>query len=158
MKLHHVLICAALALAGCGQAEAPKQEEAPPAPQTLLEQIQAQAPEQQLVTAYQHLIQYQQTHADTTPRCTAPRATESRGVIPDNVAPDSVYAAYRGAAVYSVQCGQLISRAAFDPTEHWLVVYAPGASEVSVVNCAGPNGADRCPSQVPTVETPAAAP
>lgn len=153
MKLHHFAACAALALAACGQAEAPK-EEAPPQPQSLMEQIQAQAPEQQLVTAYQHLAAYQQTHADSTPACSAVRATESRGVIPDNVSPDSVYAAYKGAAVYSVQCGELRTRAAYDPREHWLVVYAPGATEVSIVNCASAGGTDLCPRQVPVVETP----
>ncbi len=149
MKLHQFVLGAAILLAACGQAEAP-QAEAPAAPQSLLEEIQAQAPEQQLVTAYQHLAAYQQTHPDATPVCSNVRATESRGVIPENVAPDSVYAAYRGAAVYSVQCGELRSMTRMDPSEHWLVVYSPGASEAVVVNCAGPGGSDVCPRQVPT--------
>lgn len=144
MKLHQFAICAAVALAACGQAEAP-QAEAPAAPQSLLEEIRAQAPEQQLVTAYQHLAAYQQAHPEATPVCSNVRATESRGVIPENVAPDSVYAAY------SVQCGELRSMTRMDPSEHWLVVYAPGASEAVVVNCAGPAGSDVCPRQVPTV-------
>jgi hypothetical protein len=157
MKLHHFAVCAALALAACGQAEAPK-EEAPPTPQSLMEEIQAQSPEQQLVTAYQHLASYQQTHPDSTPACASVRGTESRGVIPDNVSPDSIYAAYRGAAVYSVQCGVLRTRTDFDPREHWLVVYAPDATEASIVNCASAGGTDLCPRTVPVVETPAAAP
>lgn len=151
MKLHHFAVCALLALAACGQAAAPKQEEAPPAPQSLMEQIQAQGPEQQLVTAYQHLAAYQQAHPESQPVCRAVRATESRGVIPDNVSPDSIYATYKGAAVYSINCGELRTMTRMDPREHWLVVYAPGATEVSIVNCASTNGADLCPREVPTV-------
>lgn len=154
MKRHPIAIAAAgaaLALAACGQAEAPP--EAPQAPQSLFEQIRAQSPETQLVTSYQHLAAYQQANPDAAPRCAAVRSSESRGVIPDNVAPESVYAAHVGAAVYSVQCGELRTLTAYDPREHWLVVYAPGASEVVVVNCADANGRDRCPSTVPTVAT-----
>jgi hypothetical protein len=150
MKPHHFAVCAALALAACGQA-APKQEEAPAAPQSAMEQILAQAPEQQLVTAYQHLAAYQQAHPEATPHCSAVRATESRGIIPDNVAADSIYAAYKGAAVYSVQCGELRTMTRMDPREHWLVAYAPGASEPAVVNCANASGVDQCPRQVPTM-------
>jgi hypothetical protein len=153
MKPHPFALCAALTLAACGQAQAPK-EEARPAPQSLMEEIQAQGPEQQLVTAYQHLAAYQQAHPDSTPVCSAVRATESRGVIPENVSPDSIYAAYTGAAVYSVQCGELRTMTRMDPREHWLVVYAPGATEVSIVNCASAGGADLCPRQVPTVAAP----
>lgn len=157
MKPHYLILSiAVLALGGCGQGEAPKAE-APPAPQSVLEQIQAQAPEQQLVTAYQHLAAYQQAHPEVQPVCRAVRATEFRGVIPDNVAPDSIYAAHKGAAVYSINCGELRTMTRMDPAEHWLVVYAPGASEVSVVNCAGPGGTDVCPRQVPVVATPAPA-
>ncbi len=151
MKRHMLVACALAALVACGQAEAPK-EEAPPAPQSLFEEVQAQPREQQLITAYQHLIAYQQSHPETTPPCQNVRETASRGIIPENVSPDSIYASYQGAAVYSVQCGELLSRAPMDPNEHWLVVYAPGASEVSVVNCAGERGRDRCPFRVPTVE------
>ncbi len=149
MKPHHFAVCAALALAACGQAEAPK-EEAPPAPQSRMEMIQAQGPEQQLVTAYQDLAAYQQAHPESQPVCRAVRATESRGVIPDNVSPDSVYAAYKGAAVYSINCGELRTMTRMDPREHWLVVYAPGAADVSIVNCASAAGVDLCPRQVPT--------
>ncbi len=150
MKLHHLAACAALALAACGQAQTPT-EETPAGPQSLLDRIQSESPEQQLVSAYQHLAAYQQAHPDSQPVCQAVRATESRGVIPDNVAPDSIYAAYKGAAVYSINCGELRSMTRMDPREHWLVVYAPGASEVSVVNCANASGTDRCTRQVPTI-------
>jgi hypothetical protein len=148
MKPHYFAVCAALALAACGQAETPK-EEAPAAPPSLMETIQAQGPETQLVTAYQALAAYQQAHPDSTPRCTAVRATESRGVIPDDVSPDSIYAAYKGAAVYSVNCGELRTATRLDPREHWLVVYAPAAAEVSIVNCASASGTDLCPREVP---------
>jgi hypothetical protein len=159
MKPVNVLICvAALALAACQQQAA--EPEAPAAPQTLMEQVQAQPPEQQMVTAYQALIAYQQAHPEVQPTCTAPRATESRGVIPPNVAPDSIYAAHVGSQVYSIQCGAQISGTRMDPAEHWLVIYAPGASEIAVVNCANPRG-DSCPRSVPLVElapTPTPAP
>jgi len=158
MKLHYFAACAALALAACGQAEAPK-EDAPAAPTSLMQTIQAQSPTDQLITAYQHLVAYQQAHPESQPVCTAVRATESRGVIPDNVSPDSIYAAYKGAAVYSVNCGELRSLARMDPREHWLVIYAPDADEASIVNCASASGTDLCPRQVPTVEaTPAETP
>lgn len=170
MKLHYFLVCAALALAACGQAVAPK-EEAPPAQASLMDQIQAQPGEQQLVSAYQAFVAFQQTHPDSQPACTRPadreggqpyglRGTESRGVIPDDVAPDSIYAGYRGSAVYSIQCGERASRAPMDPREHWLVIYAPGASDVSIVNCASADGrTDLCPRDVPRVAAqPPAAP
>jgi hypothetical protein len=150
MKRYLLAASAALALAACGQAAAPK-EEAPPAPQSLMEQVQAQTPEMQLVTAYQALAAYQQAHPESQPVCQAVRGTESRNVIPDNVAPDSVYAPYKGAAVYSINCGVLATATRMDPHEHWLVVYAPGATEVSVVNCADARGDDVCPRVVPTV-------
>lgn len=156
MKPHLFAVCAALALAACGQAEAPKEEA--PAPQSLMEQIQGQSREQQLVSAFQHLVAYQQTHPDSTPACQTVRGTEARGVIPDNVSPDSVYAAYKGAAVYSIQCGDNRSLTPLDPREHWLVVYAPSATEVSIVNCAGTGGADLCPRNVPVAAAEGAAP
>jgi hypothetical protein len=162
MKSIHFFTCvAALALAACGQSEAPAPE-APAAPQSLMEQVQSQAPADQLVTAYTALIAYQQAHPEVQPPCASVRGTESRGVIPPNVAPDSIYAAHVGSQVYSIQCGALVSTARMDPAEHWLVIYAPGATEVAVVNCANPRG-DSCPRTVPLVEiaptpTPAAAP
>lgn len=160
-SIHFALAAAALALTACSQPAETTAPEAPAAPQSLMEQVQAQAADQQLVTAYQALVAYQQAHPDVQPACTAVRGTESRGVIPPNVAPDSIYAAHVGSQVYSIQCGALVSATRPDPTEHWLVVYAPGATEVAVVNCANPRG-DSCPRSVPLVElaptpTPAAA-
>jgi hypothetical protein len=156
MKSHLFAVCAVLALAACG-AEAPK-EEAPAAPPSLTDTILAQAPEQQLVTAYQALAAYQQAHPDSQPVCRAVRATESRGVIPDDVSADSLYAAYKGAVVYSINCGELRTMTRMDPREHWLVVYAPGATEVSIVNCASAGGDDLCPRVVPRAEAPGATP
>lgn len=157
MKSKLIIACAALALAACGQSTAPV-EEAPAAPQSLMEQVQAMSGENQLVAGYSALVAYQQAHPETQPPCTSPRGTESRGVIPADVAPNSVYAAHVGSLVLSVQCGVLISRAQLDPREHWLVVYAPGATEVAVVNCAGPNGSDVCPAQVPRAAAAPATP
>lgn len=153
--------CAAFALAACGQSttEAPATEE-PAAPQAMMDQVLAMAPEQQPVFAYQQLAAYQQAHPEATPPCTAVRATESRGVIPGNVDPESAYGPHAGALVFSVQCGALISATRMDPNEHWLVVFAPGAAEPAIVHCAGarPGDSTRCPRVVPTVEAaPAAA-
>ncbi|QGZ93875.1 hypothetical protein [Terricaulis silvestris] len=155
MKSKLIIACAALALAACGQSTAPT-EEAPAAPQSLMEQVQAMSGENQLVAGYSALVAYQQAHPEAQPPCTSPRGTESRGIVPADVAPDSVYAAHVGSLVLSVQCGVLISRAQFDPREHWLVVYAPAATEVAVVNCAGPNGGDVCPAPIPRAAAPAA--
>lgn len=145
--------CAALALAACGQSAAPV-EEAPAAPQGLMEQAQAMSAEELPVFGYQQLLAYQQAHPEAQPPCTSIRGTESRGVVPDNVAADSVYAGHVGSLALSVQCGVLVSRAAMDPREHWVVFLAPGATEAVVVNCAGPNGSDVCLR----LTTPAAAP
>jgi hypothetical protein len=152
-----IAACAALALAGCGQGAAPK-EEAPPAPQSLMDQVLAMPPETQPVFAYQQLAAYQQAHPESQPPCTAVRGSEARGIIPDNVAPDSIYAAHAGALVYSVQCGALISATRLDPNEHWLVVFAPGAAEAVIVHCAGPQASDRCPRVIPRTDAPPAAP
>lgn len=141
--------CAALALAACGQSTETASDTAPAAPQSLMEQIQAQAADQQLVTAVTQLMTYQHAHPDVTPPCQHVRGTESRGMIPEDAAPDSVYAAHKGALALSVQCGDLISRERMDPHEHWLVVYAPGATEVAIVNCAGPRDSDVCPRVIP---------
>jgi hypothetical protein len=158
MKSHLIAAAAAaLALAACGQS-APTEtaEEAPPAPQGLMEQAQAMGAADVPVFGYQQLIAYQQAHPEVQPPCTAPRGTESRGVVPADVNPDSVYGPHAGSLVISVQCGVLISRAAFDPREHWLVVLAPGATEATVINCAGPTGADVCPAPIPRVVAPVA--
>lgn len=157
MKRHILIACAALALAACGQDEQ-AEPEAPAAPQSAFDAIQAQAPEMQLVSAYQALAAHQAAHPDVQPTCRAVRATESRGIIPADVAPDSIYAAHAGAIVYSIQCGELISRQRMDPREHWLVVYAPGAAEPAFVNCAGTGDTDACPRQVPRAEAAATTP
>lgn len=146
--MKRIFLAAALALAAC-QAEAPK-EEAPPAPQSLMDQVAAMSAETRPVFAYQQLVAHQQAHPEVIPPCTAPRETAER-LIPDNVAPDSFYAQFKGSAVYSVQCGELVSRARFDPREHWLVVFAPGASEAVVANCADARGSDQCLMPVPTI-------
>lgn len=150
-----LVLAAALALAACGPAATTKAPEAPAAPQALMDQVLAKSPEDQPVFAFQQLAAYQQAHPEVTPPCTAVRGTEARGIIPTDAAPDSVYGPLAGAAVYSVQCGALVSATRFDPHEHWLVVFAPGATEVSVVNCADAGGLDKCPRVIPRAAAPA---
>lgn len=162
MKLVQFAVCtAALALAACGPSEEAKTEEAPPAPQGLLEQVQAMTPENQLVFATTQLAAYQQAHPEAQPVCSAIRGTESRGVIPPNVDPNSAYGPFIGSMAVAVQCGELRSMTAMDPAQQWLVVFAPGATDVQVANCGGgPNGSSRCPRTLPLVEiapTPAPA-
>ena len=140
MKLR-LLIAAAFALAGCGQAAAPTQEAAAPAaPQGLLEQVQSMAADQQGVFAWQQLTAYQQAHPESQPPCASIRRVDTVGHIPDDVAPDSIYAAYKGALAFTVQCGQQLTTVGDDPREQWLVAFAPGATEAAVVNCANPQG------------------
>lgn len=157
MKTHLIAVAAAFALAACGQASAPV-EEAPAEPQTIMDQVLAMNPEQQLVFSYQQLAAYQAAHPEAQPPCASVRGTEARGIIPDDVDPASAYGPFAGAAVYSIQCGNLISRERFDPNEHWLVVFAPGASEVTVVNCGGDRGADICPRVIPRAAAAPASP
>lgn len=145
-----LIAVAALALAACNQAAAPTEETAA-APQSLMDQVQAMSPEEQPVFAYQQLTAYQQAHPELEPACNNVRGSESRGVVPDNVDPESIYAPHRGAAVFSVQCGELISATRPDPREHWLVVFAPGAADATVVNCADARGGDQCLPRIPTV-------
>ncbi len=156
MKSHNLIAAIALlAISACGQAEAPKQEEAPPAPQALMEQVQSMAAEQQPVFAWQQLTAYQQAHPEAQPPCASIRRAESLGVIPDNVAADSFYTTHKGALVFSVQCGPQLTTVRDDPREHWLVVMAPGAADATVVNCANAAGRDQCPRRVPTAEAAA---
>lgn len=147
---------AALLVAACGQQQAAAPE-APAAPQSALEQVQAQSPEMQLVAAVGHLQAYQQAHPESQPVCQNVRGTESRNMIPANVAADSFYAPHAGSLVISIQCGELRSMTAYDPREHWLVIYAPGAAEPAIVNCANAQGIDQCPRQVPVTSEPIAA-
>jgi len=139
---------AALLLAACNQPATT--EEAPPAPQSLYDQVNALPAEQEPVFAYQQLVAYQQAHPEVTPPCTAVRSAE-RVDIPENVAPDSIYAPHAGSAVFTVQCGALLSATRMDFNEKWLVVFAPSAEAVTIEHCLGERTTDRCPRQVPTV-------
>jgi hypothetical protein len=148
----YLAAAAVLLLAACGQGAAPTTEEAPAAPQGLFEQVEAMSPEQQPVFAYQQLAAYQGAHPDiVNPPCTAVRSTE-RIRVPGNVDPESAYAAHTAHAVFTVQCGALISATRMDFNEKWLIAFAPGAAEPTVQHCLGPNGIDLCPRNVPTVE------
>lgn len=148
----YLAAAAVLLLAACGQPAAPATEEAPAAPQGLFEEIQAASPEQQPVIAYQHFIAYQQANPTiVTPPCTAVRGTE-RITVPGNVDPESIYASHAGQAVFTVQCGALVSATRMDPNEKWLISFAPGAAEATVEHCLGERQLDLCPRQVPTVE------
>lgn len=151
------VIAASLALAACGQSTAPEPE-APAAPQSLMEQVQAASAEMRPVLAYQQLVAYLQAHPELNATCAGPRAAESRGVVPADVAPDSIYAAHAGSLVLSVQCGQQLTTVRDEPREHWLVVLAPGAAEAAFVNCANEAGRDQCPHAIPTATPPAATP
>lgn len=147
-----VAAAALLALAACNPAqEAKQEEEAPPAPQTALEELRAQPLEQQPVYAWQRLTQWQ-TANNIQPPCASVRRSEARGVVPANVDPESIYAPYVGATVFAIQCGPQLTTVRDNPAEHWLVVFVEGAAEPTVVNCAGPNNTDRCRGRVlPTV-------
>ncbi|MBK6705296.1 MAG: hypothetical protein IPG56_17065 [Caulobacteraceae bacterium] len=144
---------AALLLAACGQSTAPTTEEAPAAPQGLLEQIQAQSPEAQSVIAYHgfHRLPDCAPRLVVTPPCTSVRGTD-RITVPANVAPDSIYAPHVGQVVFTVQCGALISATRMDYTQKWLVSFAPGAPEATVEHCLGPRESDLCPRNVPTAD------
>ena len=154
MRIATGLAFAALMLAACDSkpaetaaappaAEAPAPEAATPAPQTALEQLQAQPAEQQPVFAWQQLTAYQQAHPDAQPACTSIRQAEARGVVPENIRPDSIYASHVGATVFAIQCGPQLTTVRDDPREHWLVVFTPGAADVTVKNCAGEGGRGR---------------
>ena len=158
-----ILASAALfALAACGPAaEAPTEEAAAPAaPASLMEQVQAMAPEDQPVFAWTQLTAYQGTHPEAQPPCTSIRAAEARGIVPPNIAPDSIYAPHVGALVFAIQCGPQLTQVRSDPAEHWLVVFAPDAIEAAVFNCAD-GTTDRCAARtlpiVDVMPTPAPA-
>jgi hypothetical protein len=156
MKPGHLAACAAFALAACGQpAEAPKAD-ADQAPLSLQQQVRRQTPEMQPVFAYQQLVAYLQAHPELEAACAGPRRAEPRGTVPENVAPDSIYAPYVGADAYAIQCGEQLTTVRDDPRQHWLVLFAPGASEVQVANCADERGTDRCALRVIPVAEPAA--
>jgi hypothetical protein len=144
MKSAYVFICAALALAACGPQQTPA-DDAPAAPQALIDQVQAMAPEQQPVFAWQQLTAYQQAHPEAQPPCASIRRVDAIGAIPDDVAEDSIYAAHKGNLVFTVQCGPQLTTVRDDPREQWLVAFAPGAAEAAIENCAGEEWRSRCP-------------
>ena len=144
---------AAYALAACGQTPAPATETSA-APQALMDQVLAMAPEEQPVFAYQQLAAYQHAHPEALPVCAAVRGAEARGVIPADVDAASPYAPLKGGEVYSVQCGALLSQTRFDPHEHWLVAFMPGAATAAVANCADAHGNDQCPRAIPRAAAP----
>lgn len=145
---------AACLLAACGQ-PAQTEDVAPEAaaPPSLLAQAQALSPEQQPVFAWQQLTAYQQTHPEAQPPCASIRRVDAIGSIPDDVTPDSIYAAYRGQLVFTVQCGPQLTTVQDDPREHWLVAFAPGATEAAVQNCANAQGRSEC-TRVPRRAAP----
>lgn len=156
--MKRLAIAAALALAACGQSTTAPEAEAPPAVQDLMTQAQAQAPEMQPVFAWQQLTAYQTAHPELQqPPCTSIRRAESRGIVPADAAPDSIYAGHVGALVFSIQCGPQLTTVRDQPTEHWLVIFAPGATAAEVVSCADGTG-DRCRArEIPrAAATPAA--
>lgn len=153
-----IIIAAAFALAACGQPAATT-EEAPAAPQSLMDQFLAMPAEQQPVEAWQELTAYQTAHPEAVPPCTSIRVAESRGIIPADVDPASAYGPYAGALAYSIQCGPQLTATRMDPNEHWLVVMAPGATEAVVVHCVDPaTSRDTCPRAIPRAAAAPAAP
>jgi hypothetical protein len=149
MIMRHVAAVVTLGLAACGQAEAPKQEEAPAVTRTLFEQVERMSAEQRPVFAWQQLTAYQQAHPDAQPPCASIRRVDSVGVIPDDVAPDSIYAAHKGAMVFTVQCGPQLTTVQDDPREQWLVAFAPDATDAAIANCANAQGRSECTRAVP---------
>ncbi|MBL8537115.1 MAG: hypothetical protein JNM59_06895 [Hyphomonadaceae bacterium] len=148
------IVAGALMLAACGQpAEAPQTQ--PPPPQSLMDQVTAMAAEQQPVFAWQQLTAWQQAHPEAQPPCASIRRVDTVGVIPEDVAADSIYAAYKGALVFTVQCGPQLTTVRDNPAEHWLVAFAPGATEAAVANCAAANGARTMCFRTPPRAAPA---
>ena len=144
-----LILAAGLLVAACGPSTSTPTTTTPAAPQGLMEQAQAKSPEEQPVFAFQTLAAYQTAHPDSTPKCQRVRGAESLGVIPADVATGSIYQPFAGDLVFSVQCGPQLTRIAYDPHEHWLVVMAPGAADATVVSCADAHGNDTCPDHVP---------
>jgi hypothetical protein len=150
MKLAHFGVAvAALSLIACGQPAETPEPEAPATPQSLMEQVQSMAAEQQPVFAWQQLTAYQQAHPEAQPPCASIRRVDTVGVIPDDVAPDSIYAAHRGGLVFTVQCGPQLTTVRDDPREQWLVAFAPGATEAAIASCANAEGRSQCPRVPP---------
>lgn len=148
MKLRLIAVTALLALAACGQPAETAKQEAPAAPQGLMEQIQAQAAETQPVAAWQQLI----THSETMPACGSIRRAESRGIVPAHAA--GPYAGHDGELVFAIQCGPQVTTVPAHPNEHWLIFFAAGAPTSAIVNCADTHNNDQC--ILPTIPTEAA--
>lgn len=156
MKTRYALAAwAALALAACGP-PAETAPETPQAPQSLMDQVQAMAPELQGVFAWQQLTAWQQAHPEAQPPCASIRRVDTVGAIPTDVAADSIYAAYAGNLVFTVQCGPQLTTVRDNPAEQWMVAFAPGAAEAAIVNCANEEGRSRCP-RVPPRAAPTSA-
>ena len=155
MKFAHFAAVAALSLTACGQ-PAETAPETPVAPQSLLDQVVALAPEQQGVFAWQQLTAWQQAHPEAQPPCASIRRVDTVGTIPTDVAADSIYAAYADNLAFTVQCGPQLTTVRDNPAEQWLVAFAPGAAEAAIVNCADEEGRSRCP-RVPPRAQPAVA-
>lgn len=144
-----LILTAAALLAACGSGASTTGTATSTAPQSLMEQAQAKAPEDQPVFAYTVLAAYQTAHPDSTPKCDRVRGAQSLGVIPADVATGSIYQPYAGDLVFSVQCGPQLTTVAPDPHQHWLVIMAPGAADATIVTCADAHGNDACPVRVP---------
>jgi hypothetical protein len=144
-----LILAGALLLAACGSGASSTGTAAATAPQSLMQQAQAKAPEDQPVFAYTVLAAYQGAHPDSTPKCERVRGAQSVGVIPADVAAGSIYQPYVGDLVFSVQCGPQLTTVAPDPHQHWLVIMAPTAADATVVTCADAHGNDACPIRVP---------
>lgn len=157
MKRVFAAVCAVALLAACGQQQAAEAPEAPAAPQSLMDQVAAMAPEQQPVFAWQQLTAWQTAHPEAQPPCASIRRVDAVGIIPDNVDPESLYAGYKGAMVFAVQCGPQLTTVRDDPREQWLVVFAPGATEAAVTSCVVAGGRSDCP-RVPRLAEAATAP
>jgi hypothetical protein len=153
---HLLLAICTLALAACGQPTQAPSEATVEAPQSLMDQVQALAAEQQGVFAWQQLTAWQQTHPEAQPPCASIRRVDTVGTIPADVAADSIYAAYAGNLVFTVQCGPQLTTVRDNAAEQWLVAFAPGAAEAAIANCANEEGRSRCP-RVPPRAAPAAA-
>lgn len=144
-----VVIAASLLVAACGPSATTTATATNSGPQGVLERTLAQAPEMQPVAATQALTAYQNAHPEATPKCTEIREAAVRGRIPADVAEGSIYQPFAGDLVFAIQCGPRLTTVAPDPHQHWLVVMAPGAPDVTVVNCADAHGTDRCTFTVP---------
>lgn len=149
-----LVLTAALLIAACNQAATTASSTAT-APQGIMEQTLAQSQEMQPVAALTALNRYQAAHTDSTPRCTEVRESAARGIIPNDVADGSIYKPFGGDLVFAIQCGPRLTTVPPDPKQHWLVVMAPGAADVTVISCADAHGNDQCTYRIPRA-TPAA--